>query len=173
MAISRTLLLCFELACASDTGTPDAGTFVAFAPDFAGYASWSSFDLGSGSDAGADAACVHVANVQRSAFLNKAPPHASSEFPVGTIVVKEIHAAPTTQVLAMVKRGGGYDPGSGCAGWEWFGLDVTGPQPQIQWRGVAPPTGETYASCGPCTSCHAGATTNDCVLAPEMSLSQW
>ena len=172
---SSAIAVAFGLAgCAPvPSGDPDAGgEFVAFAPDFAGYASWTAFDLGDGSDAGSDASCVHVADVPRTAYLNEAPPHGSTEFPVGTIIVKEIHMTPSTQVLAMVKRGGGYDPGRGCVGWKWFGLD-TSATPQIQWRGVSPPASETYASCGACSSCHSAATTNDCVLAPQMSLSQW
>ena len=176
MAISRTLLLCFEVAaCApsNPAGSDASCDFVAFAPDFAGYTSWQSFDLGNGADGGDDAACVHVANVPRQAYLNTPPSHGSTEFPCGTVIVKDIHTSPTPQVLAMVKRGDGYDPGSGCVGWEWFGLDVSGSTPQIQWRGTTPPVSESYASCGACSSCHSAAANNDCVLAPQMQLSQW
>lgn len=183
MAISKIFRFGFELALASlcacapggDAPADDAGTFVAFAPDFANYTNWASFNLGDGG-AGDDAGCVHVADVPRVAYLNATPAHGATEFPVGTILVKEIHAGAAKsdwQVLAMVKRGGGYNPASGCAGWEWFGLDVTGASPAIQWRGVQPPTSESYASCGACSSCHSAASFNDCVLAPELSLSQW
>lgn len=165
------------LGCAPEGGdSSDAGTFVAFPCDFASFASWTSFDLGDGADGGGDdAACVHTADVPRTAFLNQAPPHGSTEFPVGTIIVKDIHA-PIPQVLAMVKRGGGYGAGSGCTGWEWFGLGDGGTpmcSTSIEWRGESPPVGVSYASCGACSSCHSAASTNDCVLAPQMSLSQW
>jgi hypothetical protein len=184
MATSRTSRSIFELAlaavlggqgCAQETDGTDAGpTFVAFAPDFANYTAWESFDLGDGADASAEASCVHVSNVPREAFLNHAPPHGSTEFPVGTIIVKEMQTSPT-QVFGMVKRGGGFgaDAGFGCDGWEWFGLSSDTPSPSIEWRGIEGAMSTSYVTCGPCAGCHSAATTNDCVLAPQMSLSQW
>ena len=169
-------------ACAArDDSTTDAGAqFVAFPSDFSAYESWESFDLGGAlSDAQADpdagdGGCVaHDPNAPRVAFLNERPAPGASQFPVGTMLVKEIHRGQTRadwQVFAMVKRGGGFNP-SACTGWEWFELDVTA-TPAIIWRGAAPPTGEGYAACGvDCNGCHAGGQANDCVLAPQLSLS--
>jgi len=175
-------------ACASrDDGAADGGApFIAFAPDFTGYESWESFDLGGGdaqashdarSDAGDDAGCapVHDPNAPRVAFLNERPAVGAAQFPVGTMLVKEIHrgSGPADwQTFAMVKRGGGFNPSGGCSGWEWFELGVTASPPTIIWRGAAPPAGEGYAACGvDCNGCHSAAQSNDCVLAPELALS--
>ncbi len=157
----------------------DAGVFVPVASDFKCYGSWTEFDLGSG-DGGVDEAgsCAHVANVPRVGYMNKIPPHGSTSFPVGTMIIKEIHTTPNPAdwpVFSMVKRGGGYDPGSGCEGWEWYGLNLTTSacDAHMQWGGIGPTGNDLYASCGACSTCHSAAQTNDCVLAPEMSLGQW
>jgi len=186
--MSRTFRFSFEIAlcalaaCAPDNSTPDGDAgddqFVAITQDFAGYESWQSYDLG-GDDGGAtdDAGCAHVANVPRVAFINEIPPHGSTSFPVGTIIVKEIHTGATPAdwaVFGMVKRGGDYGAGSGCPGWEWYGLtDDDDGGTRIQWSGSQASGTDPYANCGPCAGCHSAAQTNDCVLAPEMSLSQW
>jgi hypothetical protein len=166
-------------ACAPDDPVEDAGTWAPVPSDCENYESWTSFDLG-GDDAGAGGAdaCAHLLDVPRTAYINKTPPHGSTEFPVGTMIIKEIKTTPdpsTWQVFAMAKRGGGFDPGSGCVGWEWYGLDAPdgGGGCHFQWSGTQPTANEAYASCGPCASCHSSAQSNDCVIAPELSLSQW
>jgi hypothetical protein len=189
MATSRTSRFNFETlaafgvfalaaACAPESSnTTDAGQFVAVPSDFCSYPSWTSYDLGGDDGGTAGDACAHVANVPRVAFMNQAPAHGSTEFPVGTIIVKQIKSgADPSQwsVFGMVKRGGGFNPGSGCEGWEWYGLtSPDGGCPGVQWSGTEPGAGEVYASCGPCAGCHSAAQNNDCVLAPELSLSQW
>src|SRR5262249_41245608 len=76
---------------ATDAGG-DAGVFVAVASDFKCYDSWQKFDLAAGDGGVADdAGCAHVADVPRVAYINKLPAHGSTSFPVGTIIVKEIH----------------------------------------------------------------------------------
>ena len=185
MTISKAYRFASELAllalasCAPEGSSADAGDeqFVPLPADFAGYESWPSYDLG-GADGGAtdDAGCAHVADVPRVAFLNHAPPPGSTSFPVGTIVVKEVHtgAGPSDwAIFAMAKRGGGFGPGSGCEGWEWYGLADDDAGTHIQWSGLGPTGSDPYASCGPCASCHASATDNDCVLSPQLALSQW
>jgi hypothetical protein len=94
------------------------------------------------------------------------------------MIVKEIRTTaspPDWPVFAMVKRGGGFGPGTGCEGWEWYGLNLTATScdAHMQWSGLQAPSGELYASCGACASCHTAAANNDCVLANEMSLGQW
>ena len=154
--------------------TPPGSTFIAFAPDFAGFDSWTSFDLGPVDDDG-------IATVgTRRAYINRIPPPGSAAFPIGTILVKTIAAdtlAPG-QTFAMVKRGGAYNV-QGAIGWEWFELThgVT-PAPVIQWRGITPPAGGAYADCpdvvgGSCNTCHQAASDNDFVPSGVLALSRF
>lgn len=167
----------FVIACAPDVhDTNDGGEFVAVPSDFADYPSWPSYDLGDGDAGTLGDACAHLANVPRVAFVNKTPPHGSTEFPVGTMIVKQIRTTsdPSTwAVFGMAKRGGEFNPGSGCDAWEWYGLYAPDSGTGFQWSGTQPGGGDPYASCGACSSCHSAAQTNDCVIAPELSLSQW
>ena len=157
--------------CGGDSATPGptGDVFIAFAPDFADFKTWTAFDLGDDQTDGLPAVG------HRTAYLNKLPPTGSSAFPVGTVIVKTIGEETTTpgQTFAMAKRGGGYNA-LGTIGWEWFELkpDTTG-KPAIAWRGIAPPSGETYAGVmgGSCNDCHAKATDNDYVPSVELSLS--
>ncbi|HEX4514554.1 MAG TPA: hypothetical protein VH054_13480 [Polyangiaceae bacterium] len=191
MTISKPSQFIFELAllavtsCSpTDDTSTDAGdegdVFLAVASDFKCYDSWTKFDLGDGDGGVDDSGCAHVANVPRIAYMNQLPPHGSTSFPVGTIIVKEIHTTPNPPdwpVFGMVKRGGGFGSGDGygCEGWEWYGLNLTTDacDAHMQWSGLQPSPGEIYASCGACASCHSAAQSNDCVLAPQMSLGQW
>ncbi len=184
MATSRASRFIFEIAvcalasaCAPDVHqADDAGEFVAFPSDFASYESWTSYDLGGGDGGMIGDACAHTANVPRVAFMNESPAHGSTAFPVGTMIVKQIRVTsdPSTwQVFAMAKRGGGFNAGSGCEGWEWYGLFAPDAGTGFEWSGTEPNAGSPYASCGACTSCHSSAQNNDCVFAPELSLSQW
>ena len=174
------LAACAPASDPADDGGTDAGVYLPIASDFECYGNWTSIELASGDGGGAtdDAGCAHVANVPRVAYINQAPPHGATSFPVGTIIVKEIHTTDNPSdwpVFAMAKRGGGFGPGTGCEGWEWFGLSLTSSscEAHMQWSGLQPPSSEVYASCGACASCHSAAQDNDCVLAPEMSLSKW
>jgi hypothetical protein len=111
-----------------------------------------------------DGGNVHLAGA-RTVYLNERPPAGSSTWPVGTVVVKKMDdmaVDPATgeppQVFAMVKRSVSFNL-EGAVGWEWFGL-APGPdgQPLIEWRGLGPPSTETYgASQATCNGCHAGA----------------
>src|SRR5260221_9523870 len=93
-------------------GTPVDGTgkggdpvFIAFTADFASFRSWQAFPLPASVEQGA----VHLPG-PKTDYLNELPPTGSREFPVGTIIVKEIEVGPfeARQVFAMVKRGGRY-----------------------------------------------------------------
>jgi hypothetical protein len=158
------------------TGTPDASTpFLAFATDFTGYHGWPSYDT---SDAGTLVG-IHDGR-PITEYINTLPPHGSTSFPVGTIVVKEVSGLEpdggTHPVLAMVKRGGGFNA-SGSDGWEWFEIAPHGDDKDtvhVVWRGVGPPIGDTYggdASAG-CNVCHVDCG-NDSVCAHALSLSNF
>ncbi|HWL88049.1 MAG TPA: hypothetical protein VNO21_19735 [Polyangiaceae bacterium] len=160
-------------ACAatpSDVGTNS--TFIAFCGNFQNYRSWQSFHLDDG-DAGAQGA-VHLAG-PKTEYLNKKPPSGSKEFPVGTVIVKELEIGPleSRKVFAMVKRGGGFNAASTAPNWEWFELqnNADGSVNNIVWRGFGPPAGEQYGGDpAGCTNCHAAAKDNDDVPSAPLQL---
>jgi hypothetical protein len=148
-----------------------SGVFIAFQCDFSGFESWTAFDLGDDQDDGV----TFVGH--RRAYINQLPPHGSSTFPVGTIVIKTIAEDQETpgQIFAMAKRGGSYNV-QGATGWEWFELlKTTDAPPVIRWRGITPPAGEKYAGIagGACNTCHALGYRNDFVPSTELSLPQF
>jgi len=170
--------LAFTAACGDDgsSGSGDdssvdqTGSFLAFDADFAGFRGWEAFHL---PDAPADGV-VHLAG-PRTEYLNKRPPKGSHEFPVGTIIVKELEtgAMEDRKVFAMVKRGGGYDAAA-APGWEWFELsnNPDGTFKRIVWRGLGPPSGEQYGGDpNGCSGCHAASKDNDYVSPTALRLS--
>ncbi len=152
-SLSALLLVC--LTACGGTSAADAGPqFAAIQRDFAGYTGWAKFDLGT--DQGDT---VHSAGT-RTVYINKLPPHGSTSFPLGSILVKTIGEATATpgKTFAMAKRNGGFNA-HGCVGWEWFELDGT-TAPLIVWRGTQPPPGEAYNPGGvgdQCNDCHRNA----------------
>jgi hypothetical protein len=151
----------------------NAGVFIAFARDFTGFDTWTSFDLGSVTDDG-----IAVVGT-RKAYINRIPPSGSTTFPIGTVLVKTIAADTPTpgQTFGMVKRGQPYNV-QGALGWEWFELTSSDPSaPMILWRGITPPTGGAYGDCpdvvgGSCNNCHVASDENDYVPSGALSLSQ-
>ncbi|CAN5402837.1 hypothetical protein BH09MYX1_BH09MYX1_13140 [soil metagenome] len=167
------------------TPTPTGETYIAFGSSFGGYEGWEKFDLAAAEapqDGGiplSDAGCPsgHDTSAHRVGYLNKRPPSGSTEFPVGTIIVKEMQkgtSPDTWQIFAMVKRGGGFNP-NGAKNWEWFEIKRDPKLPLVVWRGVGPPAGEGYGSpaCGGCNSCHGAAASNDYVLSPQFNLKNF
>lgn len=161
------MLLWLLAACLDHTQPPggDEATFVAMQSDFASYLSWEATTV-STQDTG------HVEG-ERVVYLNARPPEGAAEFPVGTIFVKTIAWSGGTDLHAMVKRGGGFNP-DGAAGWEWFELVESDGVPIILWRGEAAPepgsylcetdlgdTAETVT--GDCNTCHGFYSSNDYV----------
>jgi hypothetical protein len=175
-AVALAVVMALFAGCrGGDTGDPSTSdVFIAFAPDFAGYNTWTAFDLG------ADAADGMPATGERRAYLNHLPPTGSPAFPVGTIIVKTIGADTPTpgQTFAMVKRGGVYNV-QGAIGWEWFELTTADPvMPYILWRGITPPVGGAYQDCpdiagGSCNNCHVASSGNDYVPSSELALTQF
>ena len=174
------LLLVSVAACGDASSGAGDGTgngnspssFVASATSFSGFHSWPSvMSVGpTGVSDGIDP------SVMRTAYLNQRPAHGSTEFPTGTIIVKEFDTGSTTdrRVFAMVKRGDGYDS-AGANGWEWFELkNLDDTSVEIVWRGVAPPAGESYApGSATCNDCHGNAKGNDFVWDTALSLSSF
>ncbi|HTR56336.1 MAG TPA: hypothetical protein VMJ10_36935 [Kofleriaceae bacterium] len=157
-------------ACGSGTSSDDAGNmFVAYASTFQPFRTWTSFqhDL-------EDSSLPAGVNGPRTQYLNMAPPHGSTEFPVGTVIV-ESRESGTMNIFAGVKRGGGYNS-TGAKNWEWFELaEASGPGSTVSivWRGLGPPPGDQYGgdanTCNTChTTCGGG---NDYVCSPYLQLA--
>ncbi len=154
--------------CLDNDPLPGGGdTFIAMQADFAEFSTWSNTDVAQ-QDTG------HVAG-DRTVYVNALPAADATSFPVGTMIVKTIDWSGGTDIHAMVKRGGDYNP-DGALGWEWFELTLSGDTPVIKWRGEAPPAGEQYQQIpgmsqdsgvtvtGDCNTCHgAEAGANDYV----------
>jgi hypothetical protein len=145
-----------SLSCgASSEGPPPAPeTLLAVGADFAGFHGWQSFTP-TESFLGND----HLAG-PRTIYVNRLPSPSATEFPVGTIFVKESGGGDvlSRHVFAMVKRGGGFNA-KGAVNWEWFELKNTADdRPILDWRGLGPQTGDAYGSdaTGGCNGCHSG-----------------
>lgn len=159
-------MLLLLLACLDHTPIPggEGSSFVAMQADFAAYLSWEAIPV-------AQADTGHVAG-DRTVYINNLPSDDDDVFPVGTMIVKTIEWEGGTDLHAMVKRGGGFNP-DGAAGWEWFELvESESGAPVIRWRGNEPPepgsygfdeaeTGETVS--GDCNVCHGAFSSNDYV----------
>ena len=180
--MKKVVLVMLALSCGAPKQTMDDGgmpptVFIALERDFTGWNTWQSFDLG---DQPADT--VHLGG-HRTVYLNKAPPHGSTSFPVGTMLVKTVVAdvdggttpdGGTSQIFAMAKRGGDFNS-QGAAGWEWFELASVDQPAIFIWRGSQPPAGQGYGGVanGACNTCHSSASDNDYVEAPELKLSNF
>ncbi|HET9933481.1 MAG TPA: hypothetical protein VFQ35_22405 [Polyangiaceae bacterium] len=138
---------------ASDDSPSSTSSFVAFANDFKGYHSWQSFDV----SAEAKEKGIHDGTVIE--YVNQLPASGSTEYPLGTLVVKEaIGGAMGNALFAMARRGGNYNS-TGVRGWEWFELENLATEDdsvKIIWRGFGPPIGEEYGGDpnSTCNTCH-------------------
>jgi hypothetical protein len=153
---------------ASQDARVDAAVeFLAESSDFTGFHGWKSIAITTDIAPGDS----HI-NGPRHVFINQRPPPGSTEFPVGTIIVKETDPGLVTQrlVFASVKRGGGYDP-TGDVNWEWFSLqNLPNGTESILWRGAGPSSGGVYGTgaLGGCNTCHKIAKNTDYVLTPQL-----
>jgi len=164
LALFAGLLAACSAPAESSTTSAVRDPFIAFGPDFEGFQAWERMPI----PAAELDDPVHGGN--RAIYVNKRPAKGSTQFPVGTIIVKQMESA-GGQTFAMVKRGGGFNP-DGATGWEWFRLVAAGGTVTIAWRGVGPPDGETYggAAGGVCNGCHFAGKANDWVLYEGLKL---
>jgi hypothetical protein len=159
-----------------DTETPEAGTgigadscFIAYDTNFANFTQWTSHAYSAPISIGGN---IHFAG-PRTEYINELPPKGATEFPVGTIIVKEIDgiSADTHHIFAMVKRGCDYNAG-GAPSWEWYEIEGSAGAYTIIWSGPTAPPGESYADAGnaTCNSCHTTCADNDYVCSPDLQL---
>lgn len=169
----RLAIACALAGCAGHGASADAGdTFIAFNPAFQPFRTWTSLH----DDGPAPGTFPPDVLGPRTQYINHVPPHGSTEFPVGTIIV-EVRESGTMKIFSGVKRGGGFNAG-GAKDWEWFELSEmagAGSEVSIVWRGFGPPNGDTYGGdTNTCNSCHtACGGSNDDVCSPELQLASF
>lgn len=152
------------VACGTSEPPAEPGdTFIAFSSSFEGFRDWPAFHS-EGPKPGTE---PDIILGPRELYINELPPSGATEFPVGTIIVESLENG-SDQILAAVKRGGGFNGGRN---WEWF--EITENPTAIVWRGLGPPNGESYGGdptgCNTChTACGAG---NDMRCSATMQLS--
>lgn len=149
----------------TSTTTGDAADeFVAFAPSFSPFRTWTSY-----MDTLADDGSLPTGvGGPRTQYINMLPPSGSTEFPIGSIIVE---VREDGKIFASVKRGGDFNA-SGCVNWEFFELaedPVT-----ITWRGTGPPLGDTYGGDpNGCNNCHTMCASNDYICSPKLQLTSF
>jgi hypothetical protein len=154
-------------------GDVDSG-FIVFAPAFQDYRSWYSTP---GVATGApDDGVVHV-TAPLTTYINMKPSHGSTEFPLGTIIVKEDANPDLTQrkIFAMTKHGDNYNA-TGATNWEFFELQFNAQGTlTISWDGTGPPANnDTYGkNPNACNDCHMSAAANDFVWTTGLTLSSF
>jgi hypothetical protein len=153
-------------------GEPDAPfVFIAFPSTFQPFRTWTSFHSDGPPDDGTFPVDVLGPRTQ---YINMLPPHGSTEFPIGTVIV-EARESNGNKIFAGVKRGFGFND-TGARNWEWFELQEAAGTVTIVWRGVGPPDGEHYGgdSNGSCNTCHTSCgATNDDVCSAKLQLSSF
>ncbi len=159
------LLTIFVTACNKDISPSIAQEFIADDNSFKNYTTWTKIAEKSGKDAALGIFHnVDVNNLVRRVYVKDNAQRKDSEYPIGTIIVKDYVNADGTKAdfdpVAMVNRGG---PSFNVANnkWEWFRLDRnTG--------GIAVIDGSIIrgGSLGnnACNSCHIGAKYRDLVF---------
>lgn len=124
--------------------------FVADDETFANFTSWSlvatesfpgSAALGAMAHGAADSTAVRTIYFQDNAVAE------DGEYPVETLIGKQIVSDAGTSYFGMAKRGKDFNPDQGD--WEWFILNADG---SVSERG-----GGDFKACG---GCHASATTD-------------
>ena len=145
--------------------------FIAFASTFQTFRTWPSFPSPGPTDDGTFPPDVLGPRTQ---YVNRVPPHGATEFPIGTVIV-EARESGAKKIFAAVKRGRDFNR-TGARNWEWFELAESPDRVLIVWRGVGPPTNDSYGGDpnGGCNSCHAkcGAT-NDFICSSALQLSRF
>jgi hypothetical protein len=166
----------------SDASSTDADagvTSAVFASTFYGFHDWPvSVVALPAADAGVTDAVHTMMPLQ--AYMNKIPPHGSTAFPLGTVIVKEVNMGDLTTrtIFAMVKVGDDFNS-TGAVNWKWCDLsntdDPTFPV-NINWCGYGPPLGtvDSYGgNVNTCNDCHVLAASNDYVWTEALQLTSF
>jgi hypothetical protein len=166
-----------SLSCSTSSSAPDGGNgnsaIMVEGTAFNGFCSWSSAEAVGPPDAGDG---VHNLGPLR-VYWNQTPPHGSTAFPQGTLILKSSEEADPTKhtIFAMAKVGGGFNAANGVPNWEWFSLQENADcTVNVLWN-IVPPSTEPYAGTpsGDCNGCHAQAKPNDYVWDEALQLSNF
>ncbi len=136
---------------ASDYVFENPTEFIAEDSDFADYTNWSLIDTSS--DANPLLGSAHIPGSTRYVYkkqFNANPDTEEQGYPIGTIILKRTVSSYSTEITAMVKRGGSFDTANG--NWEYFTLDAS--TLSITGRGAD-------LMDGGCKSCHAQALSTE------------
>jgi hypothetical protein len=175
-----------SFGCTSSAPTPSGSSGIVTSDDpqaFACFRNWTSTPgvgpPGAPDPSGETDGGIHSGPL--TTYINKPPPHGSTSFPVGTIIVKEQSnpaiALTDRQIFAMVKRGDGYNTPPGQTvplNWEFFELqNIDTCNVNVVWAGF-PLAADPYAA-NPfvCDECHEGAKSNDYVWTVGLTLSSF
>lgn len=147
--------------------------FVARNSDFEGWRNWAIVKKTTDTLLLTNSGGAHlsrVPNSQRWIYIkDNVSRAASSEFPVGTIIVKEYRKISgdtiNTFYVAMAKRGKNFNPEFG--NWEWFQLDPGTLKIRLAGGGVnAEYRGATLFT-NTCNNCHVAAKSKDFVFSRD------
>jgi hypothetical protein len=183
VALMSVAFAALATGCATQSGDGGDGgiqpPFIPTAENFSCFRNWSS-TAGVGPDGAPDPSGVTDGGIHAgpmTTYINAKPPHGSTSFPIGTIIVKEQKVPPLTQrqIFAMAKRGPDqgmpFSP-NGAVNWEFYELqNIDSCNVSIVWSRI-PINSDPYAS-NPeiCDECHVLAKSNDYVWTAGLNLS--
>ncbi len=175
--VAASLAIAVVLLSACSDPAAKGPVFIALQSDFSDFRSWSRVFVGDGELEG------HPAGA-RYGYLKQHAPAGSTEYPVGTMIVKTVErdgGPKAWDIFAMVKRGGNYNK-SGAINWEYFTLLINEDDiPVIFSRGDNPSDAEHDGGPGhgyadptgsgvTCNRCHGtGTESTDHVLSPALA----
>lgn len=137
-----------------DYSFPKPTEFVAEPSIFANYQSWDLIEYDNAPSNLAGGAHIDGASVRRiyqKQVLANPTEAGTLGYPIGTILVKDISKGGSIQeIVAMVKRGGNFDPTNG--NWEYFMLDPAAPTTIAKMEG-----NDVRGAIAMCIGCHQKA----------------
>lgn len=155
----------FVLGCADDPVVPPAASeFIAKNSDFANYKTWAKTTAQlSGLDPSGLLKGAHEeadTSFKRNVYISNASATITSgNYPVGTIIVKHMKSPSKDLGMAMVKRGGAFNPTH--KGWEWLVLTADG---TIEKDAAGAESRGANLMGGMCNGCHSAVSTKDYVF---------
>ncbi len=151
------LIFSTQTACDKNSTDSDDGNqeFIATTNDFKNYSSWTLKATETGPDPFLKTAHGVTDGFTRKIYFNKTAKVSNGEYPVGSIILKELtddQGNLQGAFTVMVKRGGKFNPEGN--GWEWFMVST-------DFSTVLTQGDNATAGDGMCAGCHAAANQNN------------